>query len=364
MSMKKKLFWLLTLFFLVGIVAPAMADTPVPIKTCWMESSEAFNMWLAKKMGWDKNEGLDVDMIVFDSGPAQMEALPAKQWQMGGTGVGGQLIGGMRYKIYNLAPVVDEGEVNTFWIRANSPISKVKGFNPDFPDLYGSPETVKGATILFTSQTTVHYIIGKWLNALGLKESDVKLTNLDQSSIPVAFEKGIGDVASVWAPFNFTLQRMGMVKAGSTRSSKAFTATTLVGDKEWCDANPELVAKFLRVYFRASQAINEQKGSDKIVALYRDFLNDFCGLKSQPQEAAQDLAVHPRWSLEEALKLSTPNGSNPSTMTTWLNNSVEFFASIGRFSANEAEKFKKANIATDKFLKMASAKPLGDTTLK
>jgi hypothetical protein len=293
-----------------------------------------------------------------------MEALPAKQWQVGGTGVGGQLIGGMRYKIYNLAPVVDEGEVNTFWVRKDSPILKVKGFNPEYPELYGSPETVKGATILFTSQTTVHYIIGKWLNALGLKESDVKLTNMDQSSIPPAIEKGIGDVASVWAPFNFTLEGLGLVKAGSTRSSKAFTATTLVGDKEWCDANPELAAKFLRVYFRASKAINEAKGSDKMVALYKDFLNDFCGMKSQAKEAAQDLAIHPRWSLEEALKLSTPEGSNPSAMTAWLNNSVDFFASIGRFSADEAAKFKKADIATDKFLKLAAAKPLGDAALK
>ena len=257
--MKKILVFAMAFTFVLSLAAGAMAQKPlVKVPTCWMDSSEAFNIWYAKKMGWDKAEGLDIEMISFGSGPAQMEALPAKQWVLGGTGVGGTLIGGMRYGIYLVGGANAEDDVNAFYVRKDSPILKKKGFNPDYPDVYGTPETVKGSTILLTSQTTVHYIIGKWLEILGLKESDVKITNMEMPSIVAAFEKGIGDVASVWAPVTFQAESRGWVKAGSTGTTKAYTATVLVGDKDWCDKNPETTAKFLRVYYPGFPALEGQ----------------------------------------------------------------------------------------------------------
>jgi ABC-type nitrate/sulfonate/bicarbonate transport system substrate-binding protein len=307
-------------------------------------------------MGWDKAEGLDIELLVFGSGPAQMEALPAKQWVIGGTGAGGELIGGMRYSIYVLAPVISEAEVDAFYARADSPILKTKGFNPEYPEVYGTPETVKGKTILLTSQTGVHYIIGKWLDILGLKESDVKVTNMEQPSIVPAMEKGIGDVGSVWAPFTTTFESKGFKKVGSTGSTKAMMATALVGDKEWCDKNPELAAKFLRVYFRASDYINKANLSPELVKSYQEFMNDFCGTKMSAEDAKKDLEIHPRWTMAEATALSD-SSKGPSQMTVWLNNTADFFAKAGRFSPAESEQFKKKDIVTDKFLKLAAKAP-------
>ena len=356
--MKKIFMFTMVFMFLFSLAGSSMAQKPlVKVPTCWMESSEAFNIWYAKKMGWDKQEGIDVEMLNFNSGPAQMEALPAKQWVMGGTGVGGTLIGGMRYNIYLLGGANGEDEVNAFYVRKDSPILKTKGFNPQYPDVYGSPETVKGKTILLTSQTTVHYIIGKWLEILGLKETDVKITNMDMPSIVAAFEKGIGDVASVWAPVTFACESKGWVKAGSTGTTKAYTATVLVGDKDWCDKNPETAAKFLRVYFRVSQLLKSQGSTPEMVKSYQEFMNDFCGTKMSAEDAKKDLDVHPRWTLAEAAKLNDAS-KGEAEMTRWQNQAAEFFTKMGRFSPAELEKFKKNNIVTDKFLKIASEKPL------
>jgi ABC-type nitrate/sulfonate/bicarbonate transport system substrate-binding protein len=355
-----KRFFVLTMasLFLLSLAGIGWAQEKiVKIPTCWMESSEAFNAWFAHKKGWDKEEGIEIELLNFNSGPAQMEALPAHQWVMGGTGVGGELIGGMRYNIYLLAGVIPEDDVNAFYVRKDSPILKKKGFNPQYPDVYGTPETVKGANILLTSQTTVHYIIGKWLEILGLKESDVKITNMDMSSIVPAFEKGIGDVASVWAPVSFECESRGWVKAGSTGTTKAITATCLVGDKEWCDKNPELTSKFLRVYFRVSQIMKKEGASPEMIKSYQEFMNDFCGMKMSAEDAKNDLLVHPRWTLAEATKLNDA-AAGESQMTKWLNEAAEFFTKMGRFSAPELEKFKKNNIVTDKFLKLAAEKPL------
>ncbi|MBI4806581.1 MAG: ABC transporter substrate-binding protein [Desulfovibrio sp.] len=356
--MKKMLVFAMAFMFVLSLAAGAMAQKPlVKVPTCWMDSSEAFNIWYAKKKGWDKEEGLDIEMISFGSGPAQMEALPAKQWVLGGTGVGGTLIGGMRYNIYLVGGANAEDDVNAFYVRKDSPILKKKGYNPEYPDVYGTPETVKGSTILLTSQTTVHYIIGKWLEILGLKESDVKITNMEMPSIVAAFEKGIGDVASVWAPVTFQAESRGWVKAGSTGTTKAYTATVLVGDKEWCDKNPETAAKFLRVYYRVSQLLKAQGSSPEMVKSYQDFMNDFCGTKMSADDAKKDLDVHPRWTLAEATKLNDA-AKGEAEMTRWQNQAAEFFTRMGRFSPAELEKFKKAGIVTDKFLKIAGQQPL------
>lgn len=51
----------------------AQAREVVKIDTCWItDESPGFNIWYAKKMGWDKEEGLDIVMHLFNSGPAQM----------------------------------------------------------------------------------------------------------------------------------------------------------------------------------------------------------------------------------------------------------------------------------------------------
>ena len=333
-----------------GPVATLAADKPVEISTCWMDESPGFNIWYAKKMGWDKEEGLDIKMLLFNSGPAQMEALPAKEWVLGSTGVGGQLIGGIRYNIYSVAPIISEGEVHVLYLRPDSPAAKVKGYNPKYPNVYGSPETVKGMKILYTSQTTVHYMIGKWLSILGLTEADVTLVNMEQPSAVPAFEKGIGDAVCLWAPFTFVADSRKWQRAGSMTDMDCITVSSLVGDKKWCDEHPDLVAKFLRVYLRGSNMLREEGPSPRIIKEYRQYMNEFAGIRMTDEEAKLDIQIHPRWSYEEIMAL-LDRSKGESQADKWQNSVADFFGSIKRFSPAEIKKFKDAQINTDKFLK-------------
>jgi ABC-type nitrate/sulfonate/bicarbonate transport system substrate-binding protein len=342
---------LLTILGLAFTASGAAAAELVKIPTCWMDESPGFNIWYAKKMGWDKEEGLDIEMILFSSGPAQMEALPAKEWVLGSTGVGGQLVGGIRYKIYAVAPIVSEGKVHALYLRPDSPASKIKGYNPKYPDVMGSPETVKGMKILYTSQTTVHYMVGKWLEILGLKPEDVTLVNMEQPSAIPAFEKGIGDAVCLWSPFTFAAESRGWPVAGDMDQMDCVTVSAIVGDKDWCDKNPELVAKFLRVYFRTSKMLAEEGPSDRIVAEYQQYMNEFAGIKMSAEDAKKDIIIHPRWSYEESLAL-LDNSKGESQADKWQFAVADFFASVGRFSPKEVQKFKDAHINTDKFLKL------------
>ena len=327
------------------------ADKPVKISTCWMDESPGFNIWYAKKMGWDKEEGLDIEMLLFSSGPAQMEALPAKQWVLGSTGVGGQLVGGIRYKIYVVAPIISEGLVHDLYLRPDHPAMKVKGYNPKYPDVYGSPETVKGMKILYSAQTTVHYMVGKWLEILGLTMNDVTLVNMEGASMIPAFDKGIGDAICTWAPFTFAAQARKWPSAGTMEQMGCPTVSSIVGDKEWCDANPELVAKFMRIFYRTANMLREEGPSDRIVKEYIQYMNEFAGIKMTAEEAKQDIIIHPRWSYEETMKL-IDQSKGVSIAEQWQYDVADFFASVGRFTPKEIQKYKDAKVNTDKFMKL------------
>lgn len=326
------------------------ADKPVKISTCWMDESPAFNIWYAKKQGWDKEEGLDIEMLLFNSGPAQMEALPAKEWSIGATSTGGMLVAAMRHNVQVVAPLLSEGEVISIYMRPDAPAAQVKGWNPEFPEVYGSPESVKGKTVLFTSQTTSHYNAGRWLEIFGLKEADVKMVNMDQASMIPAFEKGIGDAMALWAPYTFAAQKRGYQNVATGNTAKAFTSSMYIADKAWAEANPELVAKFLRVSYRTTDMLLKEGVSPALVKEYQLFMNDFCGINMSEEDAAEDLRCHPRWSLEEGLALMDA-AQGESTYAKEQRLAAEFFTSLGRYSQKELDTFNSKNFVVDTYLK-------------
>ena len=135
----------------------AQAQKPVVLKMAWQPEHETFAAWYAKEKGWDKEEGLDFELNFFDSGMAQMEALPAKTWVIAGMGGVPANVGALRYGTVQFAIGNDESETNCVMVRKDSPILKTKGFNPKFPEVFGSPETIKGKTILCTTVSSGHF---------------------------------------------------------------------------------------------------------------------------------------------------------------------------------------------------------------
>ena len=336
--------------FIAFCWSSATARDLVKIDTCWIDESPGFNIWYAQKMGWDREEGLDIVMHLFTSGPAQMEALPAKQWVLGSTGAGGQLTGIIRYDVYSVAATINEG-INRLYLRPGHSATQIKGWNPEYPEVYGSPETVRGMKILYTTQTTVHYMIGKWLEVLGLTFDDVTLVNMDQASAVAAFERNIGDAVGLWAPFVLTAERKNWPLAGTGETLKMPTVASYVGDREWCDAHPDLVARFLRVHFRVAQMMRDEGLSPRIVELHRQYMNEFCGIRMTAEESKRDLELHPRWTYDEALAVMVRQGGERSKAEQWQDQIANFFASIGRFSKEEIAKLQSGDNVTDKFLK-------------
>ena len=252
----------------------AFAAAPVKLRTAWLDEHEAFLVWYAKEKGWDKEEGLDIEMLLFSSGMAQLNALPAGEWVLAGTGAVPGMMGALRYGTYTIAVTNDESYTNALLLRPDSPILKTKGYNKDYREVYGHPDDVRGKTFLITTMSSPHFTLSHWLRVLGLKESDVTIKNIDQAQGLAAFDSGIGDGVCLWAPHMFFGIDKGWKVAGTPNTCGVGLPTVLMGDKKFCDANPELVAKFLRVFLRSANMLQKET-PESLAPEYCRFFQEF-----------------------------------------------------------------------------------------
>lgn len=344
---------LMTLFvFSSGTV---FAEDLIDMPTCWMPEHETFIAWYAKEKGWDKDEGLNLDLLYFDSGMAQMEALPAGEWVLGATGGVPMMMGALRYDAYLIGIGNDESVANGVMVRPDSPILKTKGANPEFPEVYGSEESVKGITILCTTVSSAHYALSTWLKVFGLKDTDVTIKNMDQAQAVAAFESGIGDAVALWAPHLYHGLDKGWKIAGTPKTSGAGLPITLVGAKKFCDENPEMVAKFLRVFLRGVNMLRNEP-LESLVPEYQRFFLEWSGMELTDELALMDLQFHPVFTLDEQLEL-LDGSDGMSQAAVWQSEIAKFFASLGTITPEELAKVERAEYVTDKFMKLVKEVP-------
>ena len=216
---------------------------------------------------------------------------------------------------------------------------------------------MRGKTFLITTMSSPHFTLSHWLRVLGLKESDVTIKNIDQAQGLAAFDSGIGDGVCLWAPHMFFGIDKGWKVAGTPNTCGVGLPTVLMGDKKFCDANPELVAKFLRVFLRSANML-QKEAPESLAPEYCRFFQEFVGKSFTPEMAALDIKTHPVFNLEEQLALFD-GSKGQSKAAKWMADIAEFFAGVGRITPDELKVVKDGSYATDKFLKLVK-QPIPD----
>ena len=142
MRLRKFFSCCIALLLCLAISATAFYAPLTKVRTAWMDEFEAFPIWYAKEKGWDKEAGLDLEILYFTSGMAILNALPSGEWQYAAIVAVPAMMGALRYNTYVIANADEEFLINRVLVRPDSPIAKVKGWNKDYPEVLGSPETV------------------------------------------------------------------------------------------------------------------------------------------------------------------------------------------------------------------------------
>ena len=60
----------------------------------------------------------------------------------------------------------DETAANAVYVRPDSPLLKLKGENPGYPELYGGAAAMQGKTVLAPVGTSAHQLLYFWLERL------------------------------------------------------------------------------------------------------------------------------------------------------------------------------------------------------
>jgi ABC-type nitrate/sulfonate/bicarbonate transport system substrate-binding protein len=235
----------------------------------------------------------------------------------------------------------DESQTNSLWVRPNSDILSVKGYNPKYPEIYGSPELFKGKTIITTSASTGHYAVIATLRTLGLTEKDVNTIHLEQEDALKAFEEGEGDIVQLWAPYSYIAEENGWIEIASGKKAGVTIPGVLVASKKAVQEKPDLVSKWLELYFEGIQVMKEDP--DGSADLLREFYEEH-GMEISENGLKKEFSLRPLSTAEEQLE-------NFNDFKQAMIELADYFVQQGRIEKADRDRFVNQSNVTDRFLK-------------
>ena len=118
---------LLAVLALALLLAPAAQAAPAKLSSAWMGEHETFVAWYAKQQGWDKEAGLDITMLRFDSGKAIVRACLPTIGPLPVVGAVPALTAALSERLDIIAVANDESAANALSVRADSPLLSSQG---------------------------------------------------------------------------------------------------------------------------------------------------------------------------------------------------------------------------------------------
>lgn len=260
--------------------------------------------------------GLDPTYSTFPSGAPQMAAAASGSWDMGGTGSAPAVLGAARFGIVTIGITNNESASNVLMVRG-----------ADLTALKENPKSLKGQRLLVTTNSTGEYAAAACIKSFGLRyPEDVQVVNLDQQAIISAFATGTGKVAAVWAPNSYTLESRAGAKVLCTgQEAGAIVPGALIARKEYAEAHPELIAKFIAVYLRGVNYIRHHK--QDAVSMMGDFYAK-TGTELPAQFLMREIETRPMFTLSEQMKLLA-KGDGGSTADKWFDGLSGYLTSTG-----------------------------------
>ena len=307
------------LAFAAALAVPggaALAQDAQPIKVSYQPALFwALPYYVADQMGWWEEIGLEPSYTTFPSGAPQVAAAAAGDWDMGGTGSAPAVLGAARFDIITIGITNNESASNAMMVRGE-----------DAEAVRADPAgTLRGKQLLVTTNSTGEYAAAACLESYGLSyPEDVEVVNLNQGEIISAFASGTGQMAGLWAPNIYTLEaRTGATLLCSGQDAGAIVPGALIARRDYAEANPELVARYLATYLRGVQWIRDN--NDEAVEMMGDFYA-LTGVELEDEYLQREIDTRPMFTLDEQLAVMT--GDAPDAVT-WFNGLGGYMTSTG-----------------------------------
>lgn len=227
-------------------------------------------VYYAYENGLFEEAGLNVEVLLFQNGAAINESLQADEIQIAASGAA---------SIYAMGTgdVQWLGEIDVsvdgmrIYVRPDSPIASAKGYS-DYDDVLGSPDTVKGATVLCQLATISQQQVMSWCDLIGVDSNDVEMLNMDYSAAWQAFQSGEADAIAVSPPYNYYCDDAGLVNVCSFCTTNEYDINNgMIARNDIVADNPGDVYAFMEVVYDVMQKFTDDP--DLRAEYYLDFYN-------------------------------------------------------------------------------------------
>jgi len=300
---------------------------------------QTFPVYIALQNGWFDEENVDVEIIYFENGPVQMEALASGSWDVACTGIGGVLTGAIGYDAVVIgSPHSDDG-TQTIFVRQDSDIVTAgQGNNTLNAEIYGDAASWKDKKVLCSAGTVLQYLLIKTLGGFGLTLDDVEFMAMDTPTTNSAFLQGEGDVAVLTGVPSFAEDKKDFVKVSSGPMANTGLICNVMATQEAMADKHDDVKAFMTAYFRAVEWIMENRDDAKGLLL------EFCdesGKSTTPEVAEMFIHAEEYYTLEDNYNMmnTKAEGSEYSVMEQGLIDILNFFIASGNYSEGDDELF-------------------------
>lgn len=330
------------------------------IKATMFMEQEGFLMWYAKEQGWDKELGIDIKLEISQTnGIDEMNKHRDNPsvWNITAASSIPFLIGSNNMDLKIIGMACDESPSTSVMVRKDSDIFKTKGWNREYPEIYGSPESIKGKTFLVKGISSGAYTLAAWLDIFNLNFSSVVIKDITGPEILKEMENQKVTGAGLWSPDTYESEYIGYQKITTAANIGEDIPIMFLADGKYIAENEDTVGKFLAVYFKAVE--KQKEDVNQLVPAYQKFLKHFTGRDFSENICLKDLKEHRIYTLDEQLNLFESKDNKKSeihkierTITTGLMLIMKDMPSHNS-NIRVANHLKDPNYITDKYLRIA-----------
>lgn len=303
--------------------------------------------YIGEKEGRFIKAGLDVNFLVFASGPPQNEALGAGEWDVGAMGGPPGIAGAIAYDTHIIGLAADDTPACDYWVRPNSPIAKITGKVSDSPDILGDAASWRGKTILCPTATSAHFMLMATLHKLGLSEMDVNIIHMDVPQAFTAFKAGHGDIVSLWDPQSVFAKDEGWVRVSSGPASGERMFCVIVASEEAVKKRPTEILDWLRIYY---EICGEYKNKPDETEKYLMEFQKENGMQVDQRTARVIVEERTMPTLEDQAKMFAGEYGKRE-VDVIMNNVLDYFITQGRYEPSDKERLVKRHYIDDSFIK-------------
>jgi taurine transport system substrate-binding protein len=268
---------------------------------------------------FEKATGYDINWVKFDSGAKVISAMASGQVDIavaGSSPVTAAASQGIDLQVFWLLDDIAQAEAMV--------VRDGAGIDP------AQPATLKGKTLAVPFVSTTHFHTLFALETWGIQPTELKILNMQPNQIAAAWERGDIDAAFVWDPALARIKKSGkvMITSGELSAKGKATFDSLVVMREFADANPEFMAKFVRVIADANAAYVKER--DKLTEASPIAQANASLLGGEPAQVVAGLALYAYPSVEEQASARWLGGGAEGGVAKALKATAEFLKAQGK----------------------------------